>query len=59
MFHLLFCIMCRVVKILLEAGADPNLGDDYTSPGLMAKEKHLHSLQGKHLLAFVLIDIEH
>ncbi|KGL72692.1 Caseinolytic peptidase B protein, partial [Tinamus guttatus] len=35
-----------VVKILLAAGADPNLGDDFSSIYETAKEKGLHSLEG-------------
>ncbi|XP_077154974.1 mitochondrial disaggregase isoform X1 [Ranitomeya variabilis] len=34
-----------VVKSLLCAGADPNLGDDFSSVYEVAKEKDLHSLQ--------------
>ncbi|XP_069615597.1 mitochondrial disaggregase isoform X1 [Ranitomeya imitator] len=34
-----------VVKSLLCAGADPNLGDDFSSVYEVAKEKNLHSLQ--------------
>ena len=36
-----------VVKLLLDNGADPNAGDNYTNPGQMAKERNLVSLQGK------------
>ncbi|KAL8579944.1 hypothetical protein ACOMHN_060245 [Nucella lapillus] len=35
----------HVVKLLLEAGADPNAGDMYTMPTLVAREKNMHSLQ--------------
>nr|KAG5692011.1 hypothetical protein BaRGS_027656 [Batillaria attramentaria] len=35
----------EVVKLLLEAGADPNMGDLFTTPTLMSREKNLHSLQ--------------
>ncbi|XP_074810555.1 mitochondrial disaggregase isoform X3 [Natator depressus] len=35
-----------VVKILLAAGADPNLGDEFNSVYETAKEKGLHSLEG-------------
>ncbi|KAK7098087.1 mitochondrial disaggregase-like isoform X2 [Littorina saxatilis] len=35
----------QAVKVLLEAGADPNAGDLYTSPAQMARDKQLHSLQ--------------
>ncbi|XP_073517282.1 mitochondrial disaggregase isoform X2 [Phyllobates terribilis] len=34
-----------VVQSLLRAGADPNLGDDFSSVYQVAKEKDLHSLQ--------------
>ncbi|XP_021238806.1 caseinolytic peptidase B protein homolog isoform X2 [Numida meleagris] len=34
-----------VVKVLLAAGADPNLGDDFSSVYETAKEKGLHSLE--------------
>ncbi|NXK34822.1 CLPB protein, partial [Piprites chloris] len=35
-----------VVKALLAANADPNLGDDFSSVYEIAKEKSLHSLEG-------------
>ncbi|NXS95453.1 CLPB protein, partial [Jacana jacana] len=35
-----------VVKILLAANADPNLGDDFSSVYETAQEKGLHSLEG-------------
>lgn len=35
-----------MVKILLAANADPNLGDDFSSVYETAKEKGLHSLEG-------------
>ncbi|NWR35496.1 CLPB protein, partial [Tachuris rubrigastra] len=35
-----------VVKALLTADADPNLGDDFSSVYEIAKEKGLHSLEG-------------
>lgn len=34
------------VKVLLEAGADPNLGDEFTDPKRIALTKGLHSWQG-------------
>ena len=44
------------MKVLVEAGADPNAGDLYTSPGMMAREKHLHTLQGGvHSLVFFIL----
>lgn len=39
-------IRYSVVKILLAANADPNLGDDFSSVYETAKEKGLHSLEG-------------
>ncbi|XP_046553435.1 caseinolytic peptidase B protein homolog isoform X1 [Haliotis rubra] len=35
----------EAVRVLLEAGADPNLGDDFSNVGQMAREKKLNSLQ--------------
>ncbi|KAK7155961.1 hypothetical protein R3I94_006128 [Phoxinus phoxinus] len=35
----------NVVKVLLEAGADPNLGDDFNSVYETAREKGVHSLE--------------
>ncbi|KFO90507.1 Caseinolytic peptidase B protein, partial [Buceros rhinoceros silvestris] len=35
-----------MVKVLLAANADPNLGDDFSSVYETAKEKGLHSLEG-------------
>ncbi|KFQ49524.1 Caseinolytic peptidase B protein, partial [Nestor notabilis] len=35
-----------VVKVLLAANADPNLGDDFSSVYETAKRKGLHSLEG-------------
>ncbi|KFQ05839.1 Caseinolytic peptidase B protein, partial [Haliaeetus albicilla] len=49
MFYLclIFVLICNsVVKILLAANADPNLGDDFSSVYETAKEKGLHSLEG-------------
>uniref|UniRef100_A0A8C1ZTZ3 Caseinolytic peptidase B protein homolog n=1 Tax=Cyprinus carpio TaxID=7962 RepID=A0A8C1ZTZ3_CYPCA len=37
----------NVVKVLLEAGADPNLGDDFSSVYEAAREKGVHSLEGE------------
>ena len=36
----------QIVKALLKYGADPNLGDDFSNVFLMAREKHIHSLDG-------------
>lgn len=47
-FCLTFLLFCdSVVKALLTANADPNLGDDFSSVYEIAKEKGLHSLEGK------------
>ncbi|KAM5180995.1 mitochondrial disaggregase isoform 2-T2 [Mantella aurantiaca] len=35
-----------IVKSLLQAGADPNLGDEFANVYETAKEKNLHSLEG-------------
>lgn len=35
-----------VVKILLDAGADPNMADDFTNVTKAARERGLHSLEG-------------
>lgn len=42
-----------VVKILLENGADPNMGDDFTNVNKVARERGLHSLEG--MLLFLLL----
>ncbi|KFP79877.1 Caseinolytic peptidase B protein, partial [Acanthisitta chloris] len=39
-------VMGDVVKALLTANADPNLGDDFSSVYETAKEKGIHSLEG-------------
>lgn len=36
-----------MVQVLLAAGADPNLGDDFSSVYKTAKEQGIHSLEGK------------
>lgn len=36
-----------VCKVLLDAGADPNLGDEYINSNRTAKEKGMHSIEGK------------
>jgi hypothetical protein len=48
---LLSLIASSVVQILLAAGADPNLGDDFSSVYKTAKEQGIHSLEGKPGLA--------
>ncbi|KAK3561244.1 hypothetical protein QTP86_030592 [Hemibagrus guttatus] len=35
----------NVVKVLLESGADPNLGDDFSNVYGMARDKGIHSLE--------------
>ena len=42
-----FLISSSVVQVLLAAGADPNLGDDFSSVYKTAKEHGIHSLEGK------------
>lgn len=39
----------EIVKILLEAGADPNLGEEYINPKRTAAEKGLHPMEGTYL----------
>lgn len=34
------------VKLLIEGGADPNLGDDFQNANRTAMERGLHSLDG-------------
>ncbi|CAH6792721.1 Clpb [Phodopus roborovskii] len=41
-----FLIASSVVQVLLAAGADPNLGDDFSSVYKTAKEQGVHSLEG-------------
>ena len=36
-----------MVQVLLAAGADPNLGDDFSSVYKTAKDQGIHSLEGK------------
>ncbi|XP_060799403.1 mitochondrial disaggregase isoform X2 [Neoarius graeffei] len=36
----------NVVKVLLESGADPNLGDDFSNVYGTARDKGIHSLEG-------------
>ena len=36
-----------VVKVLLEAGADPNTGDDFNNVYDTSREKGIHSLEGE------------
>uniref|UniRef100_A0A673LW52 Caseinolytic peptidase B protein homolog n=1 Tax=Sinocyclocheilus rhinocerous TaxID=307959 RepID=A0A673LW52_9TELE len=44
---LMVACVCLSVKVLLEAGADPNLGDDFSSVYETAREKGVHSLEGE------------
>jgi len=46
-FFVFVTVSNSVVKILLAAKADPNLGDDFSSVYETAKEKGLHSLEGE------------
>lgn len=40
--------------MLLEAGADPNLTDEFSNVYQTAREKHMHSLEGiAHLAHFL------
>uniref|UniRef100_A0AAR2KP78 ClpB homolog, mitochondrial AAA ATPase chaperonin n=1 Tax=Pygocentrus nattereri TaxID=42514 RepID=A0AAR2KP78_PYGNA len=41
-----------VVKVLLESGADPNLGDEFSSVYGTARDKGIHSLEGKRRVTF-------
>lgn len=36
-----------VAKILLKAGADPNIGDNYMNANRTAQEKGLHPIEGE------------
>uniref|UniRef100_A0AAR2KKE0 Clp ATPase C-terminal domain-containing protein n=1 Tax=Pygocentrus nattereri TaxID=42514 RepID=A0AAR2KKE0_PYGNA len=42
----------NVVKVLLESGADPNLGDEFSSVYGTARDKGIHSLEGKRRVTF-------
>lgn len=46
-FDTVFLIFPSVVQVLLAAGADPNLGDNFSSVYKTAKEQGIHSLEGK------------
>ena len=39
-----FDIICFIYRALLDAGADPNLGDEYVNIYHTAREKGVHSL---------------
>ncbi|XP_022258598.1 uncharacterized protein LOC106474575, partial [Limulus polyphemus] len=40
----------KTVKVLLEAGADPNIGDEFSSVYRTAKEKQVHFMEGLYQL---------
>jgi ATP-dependent Clp protease ATP-binding subunit ClpB len=42
-----FFFFLRAVQALLQAGADPNLGDEFINAIKTAKENNLHSLHGE------------
>lgn len=37
----------EIVKILLKAGADPNMSDEFSNINRMARDMKLHSLESK------------
>lgn len=39
-------------KVLLQKGADPNLGDEYSNSSRTAKEKGLHPIDGEKQLTY-------
>lgn len=41
-----FFLLSSVVKVLLEAGADPNAGDEFNNVYDTSREKGIHSLEG-------------
>uniref|UniRef100_A0A9J7XRF0 ClpB family mitochondrial disaggregase n=1 Tax=Cyprinus carpio carpio TaxID=630221 RepID=A0A9J7XRF0_CYPCA len=51
--HRLVCVC-----VLLEAGADPNLGDDFSSVYEAAREKGIHSLEGETGIYMLLVSRE-
>ena len=42
----MFLSLFRTAEALLKAGADPNLGDDFSNVYQMSKEKQMNSLHG-------------
>ena len=45
------------MQALLELGADPNLGDDFSNIYQVAKEKRMNSLHGRNLYSFDVMDL--
>lgn len=39
-----------ICKILLDAGADPNLGDSYINSTRTGHEKGVHSIEGRYII---------
>jgi hypothetical protein len=46
----------RAVKALLEHGANPNMGDEFSNVHVVAREKQLHSLHGMWLYDTILLN---
>lgn len=40
----------EIVKLLLKAGADPNMSDEFSNINRIARDKKLHSLEGIRML---------
>lgn len=41
------CLFSSTVKVLLDAGANPNAGDDFNNVYDTSREKGIHSLEGE------------
>lgn len=41
------CLFSSTVKVLLDASADPNAGDDFNNVYDTSREKGIHSLEGE------------